>query len=182
MSMDHGLKLIDAWMAEQEVRAFDDALGINLGTERNKRKYDEVKWDVAPRRQAKFQRHVQRNEGLVSENAFLSDWQDQTPSAMGFWNGGAHNIAQSHEMTPEWRTSQYEELACRAAVANPGSQTPGVAVNGMARRRPQLKLPSDIQGATASGSHHQKVLNEVSAGTSLMAACRAACMLRNIKC
>ena len=182
MSMDHRLKSVDVWKAEQEVRAFDNALGINLETKRNKRKYeDEVEWDVAPR-QSKLQRYEQRNEGLGLENVFLADWQGQTPSATGVWNGGAHNIAQSHEITPACRMSQYEEPACRAAVAEPGSQTPGVAVNGMALRLPHLELPSDNQGATASGSHLQKILNKVSAGTNLMAACRAACMLRNIKC
>jgi hypothetical protein len=29
MSVDDGMKLVDAWMAEQQVRAFDNALGID---------------------------------------------------------------------------------------------------------------------------------------------------------
>jgi hypothetical protein len=66
------------------------------------------------------------------------------------------------------------ELAWRAAVAEPGSLTPGVAVNNLALRHPQLILPSDNHGATASGQSPQKILTEVSAGTNLMAACKAA--------
>ena len=63
MSMDDGLKLIDAWMAERrQVPAFDNSLGAN-GTasswpEPNKREYEEVERYVAPR-QVKFP----RNEG-----------------------------------------------------------------------------------------------------------------------
>jgi hypothetical protein len=154
MSMDDGLKLIDAWMAE-----------------RNKRKYEEVEWDVPPR-QVKFPRPEKRNEDLVSENAFLADGQGQTTLATDFWHNGAHNIAPHHEITPGRSVSQPEqELACRAAVAEPGSQTPGVAVNGVALRLPHIKLPLDNQSATASGQSPQKILNEVSAGTNLMAAC-----------
>jgi hypothetical protein len=177
--MDDGSKLIDAWMAERQVRAFNDALGINSGTtysrpDRNKRKYEEVERDVAPR-QVKCPRHEQRNEDLGSGNPFLADWQGQTHLATDVWHNGAHNIAPRHEITPGRCISQGEqELACRAAVAEPGSQTPGVAVNGVALRHPHLKLPLDNHGATASGSHLKKILNEVSAGTNLMAACKAA--------
>jgi hypothetical protein len=68
---------------------------------------------------------------------------------------------------PGWT---HEEIGRRAAVALPGSQTPGIAVNGMALRRPHLKLPLDNHGATASGQSSKKILTEVSAGTSLMTA------------
>jgi hypothetical protein len=61
-----------------------------------------------------------------------------------------------------------QEQARRTAVAGPGSQTPGVAVNGVALRRPQLKLPLDNHCATASGSHLKKILTKESAGTKLM--------------
>jgi hypothetical protein len=33
-----------------------------------------------------------------------------------------------------------QELVCRTAVAEPGSQTPGVAVNGVALHSPHVKL------------------------------------------
>jgi hypothetical protein len=143
-------------------------------TEQNKRKYEEVEWDVAPR-QVKFPRHEQSNG---TGNAFLADRQGQTPLATGVWHNAAHNIASHHEMTPGRCIAQDEELACRAAVAELGSQTPGVAVNGVTLRNPQIKLPSDNHGAAASGSHLKKILNEVSAGTSLMAACKAAYCIR----
>jgi hypothetical protein len=61
------------------------------------------------------------------------------------------------------------EVVCGATVAEPG-QTPGDAVNGVALRSPQLKFPSEDQSSKASGCHKEKVLNEVSAGTTLMAA------------
>jgi hypothetical protein len=182
MSMDHGVKLVDAWMAERQVRAFDNALRINSGPERHKRRYGEVERDVtvAPH-QVEFPRYGKRNKDLPSENGFLADWQGQTPLATGVWDSGAHNIAPHHGMTLARCISQHEqELACRAAIAEPGSQAPGVAVNGVALRLPLLKLPSDNQGATASGSHLQKILNEVSAGTNQMAEPKVAYMLRNI--
>jgi hypothetical protein len=176
MSMDNGVNLIDAWMAEHRVREFNDALVIDSSTtssspERNKRKHEEVECDVAPR-QVKFPRHEQRNENLGSGNGFLANWSSQTPLATGVWHNGAHNIAPNHENTPGRCISQ--ELACRAAVTEPGSQTPGVTVNSVALRHPHIKLPSDNHGATASGSHSKKILHEVSAGTNLMAACKAA--------
>jgi hypothetical protein len=130
LSMDDGLKLIDAWMAK-----------------RNKRKYESVERDVA-RPQVKFPRHERGNEYLGSGNTSLSGWQGQTPLATGVWNNGAYNIAPQHEITPGRRMSQ--ELACKAAVAEPGNQTPGVAVNGVALRLPLLELPSDNHDATAS--------------------------------
>ena len=180
MSMDHGMKLVNAWMAGRQDRAFDDALGINSGPERQKRRYEEVDGDAAPR-QVKFPRNGKKNRDLRLENGFLADWRGQTPLATGVWDDQVHNIASHHGMTPARCISQQEqELACRAAVAKPESQAPGVAVNGVALRLPLLKLPSDNQGATASGSHLQKILNEVSAGTNQMAEPKAAYMLRNI--
>jgi hypothetical protein len=163
------LRLADAWIAEREVQAFDDALRVetNSSSEQHKRKHEDAEWDVAPR-QVKFPRINQRNEDLRSENAF---WQGQTPSAAGVRNNGADNISPHNEITPGRGLSQ--ELARRVAVAEPGSQTPGVAVNGVALRLPQVILPSDDQGATASGSHPRRILNEVSAGTKLLAACQA---------
>ncbi len=161
------LRLADAWIAEREVQAFDDPLrvGTNSGSKQHKQRHEDVEeWDVAPR-QVKFPRNNQRNEDLGSENAFLANWQGQTPSAAGVRNNGAGNIAPRNEITPGRRVSQ--ELACRVAVVESGSQTPGVAVNSVALRLPHLKLPSDNQGATASGSHLQKISNEVSAGTNL---------------
>jgi len=164
MSMDDGLKLAEAWMAEQQVREFNNALVIDSSTtssspERNKRKYEEVECGVAPC-QVKFPRHEQRNENMGSGNGFLANWWGQTPLATGVWHNGAHSIAPNHEDTPGRCISQ--ELACRVAVAEPGSQTPGVAVNSVALRLPHLELPSDNHGATASGSHSKKILNETS--------------------
>ena len=148
---------------EREVQAFDNALGIRSGSGSRKRGHEQVlEWDVAPR-QAKFARHERQNEDLGSANAFLTDWQGQTPSAPGDWIYGADDTAQYNEITPGRSLSR--EIACRAPVAEPGSQTPGVAVNGVALCLPQLKLPSDNQGTTASGSHLQKISNEVSTGT-----------------
>ena len=76
VSMDDGLKLVDAWMAERQVPAFDNALGAN-GTasswpEPNKRKFEEVEQDVAPR-QAKLPRHGQRDEDSAPGSASWSD-------------------------------------------------------------------------------------------------------------
>ena len=72
--------------------------------------------------------------------------------------------------------------ARRAAVAGPGSQAPGVTINDMALRLPQLKLPLNNQSATASGQSSQEISTEVSVGTSLMTARKAAhlCMFWNI--
>ena len=179
MSMDDVLKLADARIARRQVGEFNDAPSFNSSMtsewpERHKRRYEEVESGVAPRR-VKFRRHEQRNEGSGSGNAFLAGWQGQTPLAMDVWHNGAHNITPHHEIPPGQCISQDEqELARRAAVAEPGSQTPGVAVDGVALRHPHLKLPSDNHGATASGSRLKKILNEVSAGTNLMAACKAA--------
>ena len=61
-----------------------------------------------------------------------------------------------------------------AANAEPGSLTPGVTV-GVALRLPLAKLPSDIQSAMASGCYQQqKVLAEVSAGTTFTATSKVA--------
>jgi hypothetical protein len=73
---------------------------------------------------------------------------------------------------PGCTTSQ--ELARRAAVAVPGGQAPGITINGETLRLPQLTLQPDNQGASASGSSEQQISTEVSAGTNLMMACRAA--------
>ena len=61
------------------------------------------------------------------------------------------------------------EVVCGATVAEPG-QTPGDAVNGVALHRPQLKFQLKDQSSKASARYKGKVLNEVSAGTTLMAA------------
>ena len=119
-------------MAERQVPAFDNALSAN-GTasswpEPNKRKFEEVEQDVAPR-QAKLPRHGQRDEDSAPGNASWSDWQGQIPIETFVQHNGAPNIA-PHEISPGRCTSQ-EEQACRAAVTEPGSQTPGVVVNGM---------------------------------------------------
>ena len=56
-----------------------------------------------------------------------------------------------------------------AVVVEPRSQAPGVADNGVAPHRPQIKLPSAIHNATAPGySAVQKDLIEVSSGTNLV--------------
>ncbi len=134
-------------------------------------------------RQVKFPRQEQIHERLGSQNAFLADRHVQTPLATGVWNNGAFNFAPDHLMTPGWTTPQVDrELACRAAVALPGSQTPGVAVNGEALHSPQLKLPSYDPSTVASGSNAQKILTEVSAGTNLMTARKTAyCVLTREK-
>lgn len=70
-----------------------------------------------------------------------------------------------------WTRSQ--EVASRAAVAEPGGQALGVTVNCQALRPPLSKLQQDNQGASASGSSQQKILPEVSAGTKLVTAHKA---------
>jgi hypothetical protein len=68
-----------------------------------------------------------------------------------------------------------QQPVCEAIVPpEPRGQTPGVAVNGVALRLPLLKLPSQDQSAMASGYHTRKILNEVSAGTNLMATSKSA--------
>ena len=79
---------------------------------------------------------------------------------------------------PGWTASQ--ELARIATVAEPGGQAPGVTVDSEALRLPQGILQRDNQDAGASGSSQEKILPEVSAGTSLMAERKAACMLRKV--
>jgi hypothetical protein len=83
---------------------------------------------------------------------------------------------------PPERTYPYQAAQARKApVAEPGSQTLRVSVNGVARRRPHIKLHSDDHGATASGSRATEILNEVSAGTKPMTARKAAhCMFWKI--
>lgn len=164
MSMDDVLKSVDAWMVERQVLESNDSPGATSSwPQRN----GDVEWDVV-QHQVKFPRHEQRNEDLGSVNPYLADWQSQTPLAMGVWHNGAHNIAPQHEITSRRYISQ--ELACRAAVAEPETQTPGVTVNGVSLRLPQCKLLAADQSATASGSCPQKVLPKVSAGTSLVTA------------
>ena len=184
VSTDDGL----AWMPRQQVQSFSDAVDSGTSSsQRNKRRHEEVESDVAPR-QFKFPRqnttHVSsmsKDDGLAIIDAWVArhsdedpgsrnaDCQGQTPSAMGVWHDGALNIAPQHEIIPGRSISQgKQELDCRAAVAEPGSPTPGVAVNGEALRINLCKLPSANQNATASGSHPWKVLPKVSAGTNLM--------------
>jgi hypothetical protein len=60
----------------------------------------------------------------------------------------------------------FDQPACGAIVLpEPGSQTPGIAINGEALRPPPLELPSDTQNATASGCYAQKISTRISAGT-----------------
>ncbi|KAN0103752.1 hypothetical protein V8E52_010364 [Russula decolorans] len=100
-----------------------------------------------------------------------------------FWNGhqwvqrqvvpaqhGSHGSGSGGELLrPPTQTSiprtdyisrTKQELARRAAVAEPGGQTPDVTVNGEALRLPQGILQPDDQGASASGSSQQKILPE----------------------
>lgn len=61
---------------------------------------------------------------------------------------------------------KHEEIMRRAAVADPD--------NGVALRLPPFKFPWNTQSATASGYYrNEKVLNEVGAGTTLMAASKS---------
>ncbi len=137
---------------------------------RNKRKVEEVGWDVAPRR-VKVPKEQEKDSG--SGSTCLADWKGKTPLASGVWHNGAFNNAPHHEMSPGRTTSQYEQER-RATVAQPGSQPPGVTVSGVALRLPPMKLQPDNQDATASRWSQQKISSEVSAGTSLMAARKAA--------
>ena len=184
VSLDDGLKLIDAWMAEQQDPAFDDALeAYNIAfswPEGSKRKFEEVGQDVAPR-QAKLPRLGQTDEDSAPGNAFFPDWQSQTPLELGIWHNGALNTAPRDEITPRPISPQEQQPACRAAVAEPRSQASGDTISGVALRLPQFKLPLNDPNATASGQSPQKMLNEVSAGTNLTMARKAALyMLWNI--
>ena len=82
-----------------------------------------------------------------------------------------HNALDVETLSPE-------ELGRRDAVAEPGGQAPGDTVNSEALCHPQIKLPSDEQGATASGQSPEEILPEVSAGTNLMMARKAARCIR----
>jgi hypothetical protein len=150
----------DAWMAARQVPVFNDALGINTGTTTSS----------LPERN--FQ-------DLGSENGPLADWQGRTPLATGVWSNGAFNVTPDHEMVPGWTTSQ-DNQERRVIVAEPGGQTPGITVNGVALRLPKLKLPLYNPSGIASGSNAQEISTKVSAGTSLMAERKAACMLRKV--
>jgi len=68
----------------------------------------------------------------------------------------------------------------RRVVVAPGIQAPGVTANGVALRHPLIKLPWYDQSAMASGCYPQEALTKVSAGTNLMVAPKAACMLRDV--
>ena len=151
---DDGSKLVDAWVAERQVQAFNDALGMNSCTtsswsRQDKWRHEEVEWDVP--RQVKFPRHDQRDEDLGSGNA---TWQGQTPGLC---------------ISPE-----VQEKACKAADMEPRSQTPDVAVNSVALRLPPIKHPLYNQNAMASGYYPQEVLTKVGAGAKLMAAPKVA--------
>jgi hypothetical protein len=119
----------------------------------------------------------QERRVITAENGPLADLQAQTPLATGVWSNGAFNSTPDHEMIPGWTTSQGEQQR-RVIAAEPGSQAPGVTVNDVALRLPRNKLPSNNQSAMASGYYAQEVLPKVSAGTSLMAERKAACMLQ----
>jgi hypothetical protein len=185
--MDTMLRMPDRQMAEQRlaeenaVRAYNRALCIDWKTPasettlacpaRNKRKVEEVEWDVAPRRVKVSKSEQEKDSG--SGSTCLADWKGKTPLASGVWHNGAFNNAPHHEMSPGWTTSQYEQER-RATVTQPGSQPPGVTVSGVALHLPHLKLQPDNQDATASEWSQQKISSEVSAGTNLMAARKAA--------
>ena len=102
-------------------------------------------------RQVKSPRYEQMGEdsGLGNTN-----WQGQSPG----------------RCTPR----DEQELACRAADVEPGSQTLGVAVNSVALQLPLIKHPSYNQSAMASGCYPRDVLTEESAGTNLMVAPKVA--------
>ena len=141
-------KVVDTWMAERHVHAFNDNFGINSCTtsswpRQNRRR------DVVPR-QVNFPRHEQRDEDLRLGNA---NWWGQTPGRC---------------------ISQDEQLACIAAVAESKSQTLGVAVNSVTLHLPLIKHPSYNQSAMASGCYPQDALIEASAGTNLMVAPKVA--------
>jgi hypothetical protein len=123
-------------------------------------------------------------------NAVLADRQTQL-LVVGVRLDEAFNTALDMETTPLWpeprrleeiqsgvapRSERTQELARRAAVAEPGGQTPGITVNSEALRRPQVTLQPDNQGASASGSSEERMLTEVSAGTNLMTARKAHCI------
>jgi hypothetical protein len=110
-------------------------------------------------------------------SAVLADPQGQTELPVaGVRLGEAFNTAFDLETTSLWPEPFDEglrkyrvalptqELARRAAVAEPGGQTSGVTVHSEALRRPQVKLQPDNQDASASGSSEEKMLTEVSAG------------------
>ena len=139
-------KLVDAWMAERHVQAFNDTFGMNSCATSSWPK----RRDVVPR-QEKCPRHEQRDENLRLGNA---NWRGQTPGRC---------ISQDER-----------ELACSAAVAESGSQTLGVAVNSVALHLPLIKHSSYNQSATASGCYTQEVLTEVSPGTDMMVARKVA--------
>ena len=65
------------------------------------------------------------------------------------------------------------QQVCGAVPPEPGIQTPGVTVNGVALRLPPVKLSSDNQ-SVVSGCYPRKIVTEVSAGTNLMATSRSA--------
>jgi hypothetical protein len=66
---------------------------------------------------------------------------------------------------PGWTVILFEPIVCRAAVAEPGCKTPGIANNGVALRLPPTKLPSENPSAVAPGCYLQRALTEVSAGS-----------------
>ena len=84
---------------------------------------------------------------------------------------------QSHVAPHQGYNIVTQDLTRRAAVAVPGGQAPGITINSEALRHHQLELQPDNQGASASGSSEQQISTEVSAGTSLMMACEAACCI-----
>jgi hypothetical protein len=112
------------------------------------------------------------NRYLGSENGFPADWLDQTP---GIWS----NATPGHDIRPGWMSFKAEQER-RVIVAEPGGQAPDVTVNGVALRLPLIKLQSDNQSAMTPGCYPQEVSIKVSAGTNLLTARQATCMLRNV--
>jgi len=130
-----GLGLVDVNMAGRQVRTFNDALGLNSGTQGNI-----------------------RDSG--SENGFLPDWQGQTPLPTGVWSNAACNTTPEYEMIAGWMTDDSEQLEeRRVMVAEPGSQAPGVTVS-VALHPPHLKAPSQNPNGIASGSNAQEMSTE----------------------
>jgi hypothetical protein len=129
MSMDDGLKLIDARRARQQIHAPNDALdsGTSSWPQQDKRKYEEVlERDVAPR-QVKVPRQIHApsmsmDDGLETIDAWMPEPQVRAfNDALGINSG----------------TTSQGEKERRIIVAEPGSQPPGGTVNYEAPRLPK---------------------------------------------
>ena len=116
--------------------------------------------------------------GPWSDSAFGNDFLSLDDTGLGQTLDQTHlpDADALHNATiltrPPWTGFLFDQQR-GAAIAEPGSQTPGVTI-GVALRLPQAKLPSDIQDAMASGYCPQKALAEVSTGTTLTATSKVA--------